>query len=130
VDTGGLGEWFNGYLSTFAACTRGDREIAELLRDYGVPLIITSDDGVTVLTTDEVAAVVQGQLDALRARGYHHTDVLQSDMAVLNATSGLYRGTFSWRDHNGAEIGCPTVTYLVTDGPAGLQIAVLAATAV
>jgi hypothetical protein len=57
VDTGGLGEWFNTYLDTFAACTRGDREMPELLRYYGVPLIITSDDGVTVLTTDkEVAA--------------------------------------------------------------------------
>jgi hypothetical protein len=73
-----------------------------------------------------VAAVMQGQLDGLRAAGYHHSDVLHAETTVLNSTSALYRGTFSRRDRNGGEIGCPTVTYLVADLPAGLQISVLA----
>jgi hypothetical protein len=31
------------------------------------------------------------------------------------------------RNGHGAELACPTVTYLVTDGPVGLQISLLAA---
>jgi hypothetical protein len=128
VDSDGLSRWFGEYLDTFAACARGDREIAALLRYYGVPMVITSDDGVTVLTTDDdVITVMQGQLDALRAAGYHHTDVLQADITIFNAVSGLIRGAFSRRDHQGAEIGRPTVTYVVTDGPAEPKVTVLAA---
>ena len=39
----------------------------------------------------------------------------------------MHRATLSWRNADGAEIGCPTITYLVTEQPAGLRIAVLAA---
>jgi hypothetical protein len=47
-----------------------------LLTYYGVPLIITTDDGVIAATTaDQVAAVIQSQLDALRGVGYHHSDI-------------------------------------------------------
>jgi hypothetical protein len=53
VDAAGLSRWFDEYLDTFAACARGDREIASLLRYYAVPLIVTSDDGVVVSTTEE-----------------------------------------------------------------------------
>ena len=128
MDTSGLSQWFDQYLDTFAACARGDREIAALLRYYGVPMILTSDDGVVGLTTDDqIAAVIQGQLDGLRATGYHHTEVVNSTVTELNSTSALYRGTLSRRNGHGAEIACPTVTYVVTDGPVGLQISLLAA---
>jgi hypothetical protein len=121
VDTGGLSQWFDQHLAPFAAYARGDREIAALLRHYGVPVILTSDDGVIGLTSDDqIAAVIQGQLDGLRATGYHHTEVLNSTVTVLNSTSAHYRGTLSRRDGHGAELACPTVTYLVTDGPVGL----------
>ncbi|HEV7420286.1 MAG TPA: hypothetical protein VGO30_10605 [Mycobacterium sp.] len=128
VDTSGLSEWFDQYLDTFAACARGDREIASLLRYYGVPMILTSDDGVVGLTSDDqIASVIQGQLNGLRATGYHHTEVLNSTVTVLNSTSALYRGTLSRRNGQGAELACPTVTYLVTDGTSGLRISLLAA---
>lgn len=128
MDTDGLSKWFADYLDTFAACARGDREIASLLHYYGVPFIITSDEGVVALTADDqVAGVMQGQLDSLRATGYHHSDELHSEMTVLNSATALYRGTFSRRDRDDGEIAKVTVTYLVTDGPSGLRISLLAA---
>jgi hypothetical protein len=128
VDAAGVRSWFGEYLDAFAACARGEREIRALLGYYGVPLIVTSDDGVVVVTTDDdVVAAVEGQLDALRAAGFHHSDVLHSDLVPLNATSALYRGTFSRRHRDGGEIQAVTVTYVVTEGAAGLRISVLAA---
>ena len=102
--------------------------MAALLSCYGVPLIVTSDDGVIdVMTDDEAAAVMQSQVDGLRALGYHHTEVLHSEVTVLNSTSALYRASLSRRNVDGGEIGCPTITYLVTEDAAGLRIALLAA---
>lgn len=120
--------WFQSYLSAFVACARGDGELGALLRHYGCPLIISSDDGVVTLTTEEdLAAVMQGELDGLRAIGYDHTDVVHLELTSLNSTSALIRGTFSRRDRHGHELNCPTVTYLVTEDGAGPRISVLAA---
>jgi uncharacterized NTF2-like protein DUF6841 len=127
VDTDAVNLWFDEYFYTFAACVRGDRDMSALLGHYGVPLILTSDDGVTTfMTDDEAAAVMQSLADGLRANGYHHTDVLHSEVSVLNAVSALYRATLSLRNVDGGEIGCPTITYLVTDDVAGLRIVLLA----
>jgi NTF2-like protein (DUF6841) len=52
--------------------------------------------------------------------------VLHSEVTVLNAASALYRGMMSRRNVDGGEIGCPTITYLVTDDVAGLRIVLLA----
>ena len=90
-------------------------------------MIVTSDEGVvTLMTDDEAAAVMQSQVDGLRALGFDHTDVLHSEVTVLNAASALYRGMMSRRNVDGGEIGCPTITYLVTDDVAGLRIVLLA----
>jgi hypothetical protein len=127
VDTDVVNRWFNEYFDTFEACARGDRDMSELLSHYGVPLIFTSDDGVTTLMTDdEAAAVMQGMVGGLRANGYHHTDVLQSEVSVLNSVSALYRGALSRRNRDGEEFDCPTVTFVVTDDVAGLRIVLLA----
>jgi hypothetical protein len=127
LDADAVNRWFNEYLDTFAACARGDRDMSELLSHYGLPLILTSDDGVsTFMTDDEAAAVMQSLADGLRAQGYHHTDVVHSEVTVLNSTSALYRGTMSRRNADGGEIACPTITYLVTDDVAGLRIVLLA----
>jgi hypothetical protein len=127
VDTDVVNRWFAQYFDTFEACARGDRDMSELLSNYGVPLIFTSDDGVTTLMTDdEAAAMMQSMVDGLRANGYHHTDVVQSEVSVLNAVSALYRGTLSRRKADGEEFDCPTVTFLVTDDVAGLRIVLLA----
>ncbi len=128
VDADAVGRWFDDYFDIFGACARGDREMSALLGCYSVPLIVTSDDGViSLMTDDEAAAVIQSQLDGLRALGYHHTAVLHSEVTVLNSASAVYRCTLSRRNAGDAEIGCPAITYLVTDDVGGLRIALLAA---
>ena len=127
LDAATVNRWIDEYLEAFAACTRGDRDMSVLLSRYGVPLIITTDDGViTLMTDDEAAAVMQSLVDGLRANGYDHTDVLHSEVSVLNSVSALYRGTLSRRNRDGGEIDCPTITYLLTDDVAGLRIVLLA----
>jgi hypothetical protein len=127
LDAAAVSSWIGRYLGTFAACARGEGDMASLLGHFGVPMIVTSDEGVvTLMTDDEAAAVMQSQVDGLRALGFDHTDVLHSEVTVLNATSALYRGTMSRRNVDGGEIGCPTITYLVTDDVAGLRIVLLA----
>ena len=127
VDTNAVNRWFDEYFETFSACARGDRDMSALLSHYGVPMILTTDDGVTTLMTDdEAAAVMQSLADGLRANGFHHTEVLHSEVSVLNSTSAIYRASMSRRNADGGEIGAPTITYLVTDDVAGLRIVVLA----
>jgi len=127
LDAGAVSRWFDDYLDTFAACVRGEQEMASLLARYGIPLVITSDDGVIeVMTDDEAAAVIQSLVDGLRALGFHHIVVLHPEVTVLNSMSAIYRATMSRRNQAGDEIGCPTITYLVTDDVGGLRIKVLA----
>ncbi len=122
-----MGQWFAAYLDAFAAWGRGERDTASMLAYYGVPLMLTTNDGFFALTSDEqVIAALQPQVDAMRAVGYHRSEVLGSEVAVLNSTSALYRGTFSRQRSDGSEIFQLTVTYLVTDAAAGRRISVLA----
>jgi len=127
MDSSGVGRWFGEYLDAFAACGRGQGETASLLAYYGVPLLITTDAGYFALTSgDQVVATLQQQVDGMRAAGYARTEILGSDVTVVNSTSALYRGTFSRQRGDGGEIGRLTATYLVTDGAAGRRISVLA----
>jgi hypothetical protein len=128
IDPRAVTEWFAGFLDTYGACGRGDRDIAALLPHYGVPLLLTSDEGFVVLDSeDRVAAAMQGQLGGLRAAGYHHTDLVRGEVTVLNATSALYRAGLSRVHADGRELEAVAVTYVLTEGPRGLQISVLAA---
>jgi hypothetical protein len=97
VDSNGVSRWFGEYLDAFAACGRG-----------------------------EVVAAVQEQVDGMRAAAYGRSEILDSEVTVLNSTSALYRGTFSRQRSDGGEISRLTATYLVTDGAAGRCISVLA----
>jgi NTF2-like protein (DUF6841) len=127
VDADDVGEWFGDYLDAFAACGRGESETASLLAYYGVPLFLTTDDGLFALTTDDqVVAAVQQQIDGMRAAGYGQSQILDAHVTVLNATSALYQGTFSRQRSDGAEISRLTATYLVTDGQSGRRISALA----
>jgi hypothetical protein len=127
VDSSDVSRWFGEYLDAFAACGRGERDTASLLAYYGVPLLITTDGGFFALTSEaQVVAGVQPQIDGMRAAGYHHSKVLGSEVTVVNSTSALYRGTYSYHTNDGGEISRVSVTYLVTDGAAGRRISVLA----
>ena len=126
VDSNGVSQWFAGYLDAFAACGRGESDASSLLAYYGVPLLLTTDDGFFALTSDDqVVAAMRQQVDGMRAAGYGRSELLRSEITVLNATSALYQGTYSWRRSDDSEIRRPTLTYLVTDGPAGRRISVL-----
>lgn len=128
MDVKAVSRFLDEYLEAFAACVRGEHDMATLLACYGVPLIITSDDGVIALSTDsEVATVVQGQVDGLRALRYRGARVLASEVIDLNATSALYRASLSRYDDKGDEIDCPTITYAVIEDDSGPRIAMLAA---
>ena len=127
VDCSDVSRWFGEYLDAFAACGRGEAYTGSLLDYYGVPLLLTTDDGVLALTSgDQVVAAVQRQVDGMRAAGYARSETLRSEVTVLNATSALYRATFSRRRSDGGEISRLTATYLVTAGPLGRRISVLA----
>ena len=127
VDTNDVNEWFGEYLAAFAACGRGESDAASLLAYYGVPLLVTTDDGFFALTSgDQVVAVMQQQVDGMRAASYGRSEVLGSRVTILNSTSALYHGTFAWHNSDGGEISRPALTYLVTNGPAGRRISALA----
>jgi hypothetical protein len=127
VDTNDVSQWFGEYLAAFTACGRGESDAASLLAYYGVPLLLTTDDGFFALTSgDQVVAVMQQQVDRMRAAGYGRSEVLGSQVTVLNSTSALYHGMFSWHNSDGGEISRPALTYLVTDGPVGRRISALA----
>jgi hypothetical protein len=127
MDTSEVSRWFDGYLEAFAACGRGEADTGTLLGYYGVPLLLTTDDGFFALTSgDRVVAALQPQVDGMLAAGYARTEILGSEVTVLNSMSALYRGTFSRRRSDGGEIGRLTGTYLVTGAGADRRISVLA----
>jgi hypothetical protein len=127
VDDSDVRRWFGEYLDAFAACGRGERDPASLLAYWGVPLLLTTDDGCLALTSDDqVVAAAKQQVEGMRAADYDHSQVLHFEVTVLNAASALYRGTFSRQRRDGGEISRLTATYLVTDGPVGRRIAALA----
>lgn len=119
--------WFDRYLDCFAACGRGESETPALLAYYDVPLLITTDDGSVALTSGEqVVAMVQRQIDGMRAAAYHHTEMIDPRVTIVNQTSAFYHATFSRQRSDGSEIARLTSTYLVTDGERGRHVSVLA----
>jgi len=127
VDSSDVRRWFGEYLDAFAACGRGEKDTDVLLAYYGVPLVLTTDGGSIALTSNEqVVTAVQQQVDGMRAADYNRSEILGSEVTVLNSTSALYRGTFSRHRSDGSEIGRLTATYLVTDGAVGRRFSVLA----
>ena len=69
---------------------------------------------------------MQRQIDGMRAAGYARSEVLASEVEVVNANSALYEGTFSYRRSDGGEIRRLAVTYLITNGAAGRRISAFA----
>jgi hypothetical protein len=127
VDGTDVGRWFGASLDAFTACGRGESSAVALLEYYGVPLLLTTNDGTFALTgADQVVAAVQQQVDGMRAAAYSRSEILGFEVTVLNSTSALCRGTFSRQRSDGSEISRLTATYLVTDGTAGRRISVLA----
>jgi NTF2-like protein (DUF6841) len=56
---------------------------------YGVPLLLTTDGRFFALTSDEqIIAAVQQQIHGMRAAGYARSEILRSDVIILNSTPG------------------------------------------
>lgn len=127
VDSADVDRWFGAYLNAFAACGRGESEAASLLAYYGVPLLVSTDDGFVALTTgDEVVSMAQRQVDGMRAADYDHSDLLDVEISLINSVSALYRGKLSRRRRDGSEMGRLTVTYFVTGRSESRRISALA----
>ena len=109
-----------------ALATLVDQKIAELRTTLEWYERFEIPRALDVVRSDEAAAVMQSQVDGLRAQGYRHSEVLHSEVTVLNSTSALYRASLSRRNVDGGEFDRPTITYLVTDDVAGLRIVLLA----
>ena len=126
VDTAEVDRWFRDYLDVFATCGRGESEAASLLAYYGVPLLLSTDDGFVALTTDDaVVSMAQRQVDGMRAADYDHSDVLDFKISPLNSVSALCRGKFSRRRRDETEIARLTATYLVTGARESRRISAL-----
>ena len=122
-----MSRWFGEYLDVFAACCRGERDTGALLGTSVYPLLLTTDGGYFALASEEqVVAGLQPQVGQMRAAGYARSEILGAEITVLNATSALYQGKISRQRGDGSEISLLVATYLVTDGPAGRRISVLA----
>lgn len=128
MDEDDVNRWFGEYFEVFQACGRGERDTRSLLAYYGVPWLIATDDGLIPLTTeDQVVAAAQQQIDGMRAAGYARSEVLGTEVSILNASTALYRGSYSRQRADGSEISLLTATYLVADGPGGRRISALVA---
>lgn len=126
VDESDLEERFGEYLSAFAALGRGESQPARVVAHYDVPLLVTTDDVVISLgTSDDVAAWLQGQAEAMAAAHYDHTETLASAVTVLNQRTAVHRAEFSRRRRDGAEINRLTVTYVITRASNGFRISAL-----
>lgn len=128
MDEVGIRGWFDEYSEAFAARGRGESDDLHAFLDYyAVPLLVATDDAARVLTTGEdVMGFSRQQVDGMRAASYDHTVTIDSELTTLNATSALYRGDFARQRADDSEIVRFGVTYLITDGPPGLRISVLA----
>ncbi len=127
MDDSDVRGWFAEFLAVFAACGRGERPTAGLLGYYAATVLVTTDDVVLTLRTgDEVASWLQSQVDGMLAAKYDHSEVLDSDVTILNVNTALHRAAFSRQREDGEEINRLTVTYVITDGSDRRRISALA----
>ena len=118
--------WFIEYLSVFAACGRGEQAPSAVLQYYNVPLAVSTDAGfVSLSSTSDVLTMVTQQVEAMRAAGYDHSEVLDAQTTSINAVSALHHSRFSRRRGDGVEIGKLAVTYLISHHPTGQRISAL-----
>ncbi|MDP3713863.1 MAG: hypothetical protein Q8R60_15410 [Mycobacteriales bacterium] len=123
---GDVAAWFHEYLSAFAACGRGERSPSSVLSYYDTPLLMSTDAALESLTgPDEVLAMVEQQVEAMRAAGYDHSEVLDAQTKIVNAGTAVHYSRFSRRRADGSELSKLAVTYLISRHPTGRRISAL-----
>jgi len=128
MDAAEVEQWFGDYLEGFAALGRGESDdAAGLMAFYGVPLLLSTDAACLILTEEaQVRAAAQQQVDALRSSGYHHSEVLDSQTIMVNASSATHHARFVRVRGDGSQIVQIEVTYLIADTAAGPRMFMLA----
>ncbi|GAA5118425.1 hypothetical protein GCM10023320_22420 [Pseudonocardia adelaidensis] len=119
--------WFDSYLADFIALGRGDLDdVRRILDHYGVPMLISTDAGTTVLTdAEQVHAVARQQVDGMRAAGYDRSEELTGETTVLNRTCAVHRARFARLRADGTEISQLEATYVITDGAGGRRVSAI-----
>lgn len=127
MDDAETATWFRAYLADFAALGRGDiGDARRILDHYGVPMIVSSDDGPMFLMDEtQVLSFTQQQIEAMRSAGYDHSAELAAETTVLNRTCALHRGRFARIRADGTEISRLEASYLITDAPVGRRISAI-----
>lgn len=126
MDESSCSAWFEGYLEAFAAAGRGEREAASVIDRYAIPLALANADQFVSLTSPEqVLAVVEGQIDGMRAEDYERTDVLSLDLRVLSRKAAVVEASFVRLRCDRSEIARHTATYLLAEPGDSIQIAAL-----
>ena len=127
MDADAARRWFDSYLADFIALGRGDLDdVRRILDHYGVPMLVSTDAGTTVLTDeDQVLAVARQQAYGMRAAGYDRSEVLAADTTVLNRTCATHHGRFARLRADGTEISQVEATYVISDGAGGRRISAI-----
>jgi hypothetical protein len=127
MDQDEVRRWFDSYLADFGALGRGELDdVRRILDHYGVPMLVSTDAGSTVLTDEEqVVAVAARQVEGMRAAGYDRSEVLSGETAVLNDTCAIHHGRFARVREDGSEISQVEATYVITDDAPGRRISAL-----
>jgi hypothetical protein len=90
VDSEVVRQGFGEYLDAFAECGRGESEVGSPLGYYGVPLLLTTEEGLFALTSDDrVVAALQSQVEGMRAAGYSRSEILDCKVIAVNSKSAL-----------------------------------------
>jgi hypothetical protein len=107
--------WFQEYLDTFAGAAHDYPDgLDQMLKFYGVPLVVCRDDGATVLATDEeVLSFARSLVEGLCLDGYSHSEPLEPEVIAVNNSTALYRSEFSRRHIDGSEIERMGATYFI-----------------
>jgi hypothetical protein len=128
MDVAAAMTWYEGYLRLFEACGRGTSDDIEALADcFGIPALLTTDDGVRVVDSMQGhVALLREQATRLRKAGYYHSEQLSAHTAPLNASTILHTATFVRRRVDASEISRLRATYLITAGASGPRISALA----
>lgn len=120
--------WYDSYLAEFAALGRGDADdVRRILAFYGVPMLLSTDAGSTMLADEtQVLAVAQQQFDGMRSAGYDRSEPLgAAETTVLNVSCAVHRAGFARLTADGTEISRLEATYLITDTAAGRRMSAL-----
>lgn len=126
MDAASSSAWFDDYLQRFAAAGRGERDARSVLDSYAIPLLLTNDDQFAPLTNaEQILATIESLLAVMQAEDYARTDLLSSEVSVLNRKAALLEASFVRLRRDESEIAKHTATYLLTESEGEIRISAL-----